>query len=183
MDEIDHIELEVKIACDDTSAVEARLRSLGAEFIGCWSETDMFFDFEDNKLKRNDSALRLRARDDVNEGHTSYRLTFKGRRQDNAYKCRREIELAIESPDVIQSLLEALGLKPFIAYTKKRNSWRYGNCTIEVDNITDIGNFIEIEGPDKETIDNVLKDLNLAGEPAITKSYLEMIMEYQSRQK
>jgi len=183
MKEIDHIEIEVKIACDNPSEVESRLKSLNASLIGCWSETDMFFDFDDKRLKQSDSALRLRARDNINEGHTNYRLTFKGRRQNDAYKCRREIELAVESPDTIQSLLEALGLKPFIAYTKKRNSWRYKNCTIEVDEIPDIGNFVEIEGPDKEAIDDVLNSLNLADKPIITKSYLEMIVEYQRKQR
>ncbi len=183
MKDIDHIEIEVKIACENSSEIESRLQALSAHLIGCWSETDMFFDFEDNRLKNNDSALRLRARDNINEGHTSYRLTFKGPRLEGDYKCRREIELVIESPDAIQSLLEALGLKPFIAYTKTRNSWKYQNCTIEIDNIPDLGNFIEIEGPNKEAIDKVLKSLNLTDKPIIKQSYLEMIMEYQHKQE
>ncbi len=182
MKDIDHIEIEIKIACDNPTAIENALSDLGAKLIGCWSETDMFFDFEDRRLKRNDSALRLRARDDIHKGDTIYRLTFKGPKMKSDYKCRREIELSVESPDAAQGLLEALGLKPFIAYTKTRHSWRYDNCTIEIDSIPDLGNFIEIEGPDAQSIERVMERLNLTDTPIITKSYLEMIMEHQDNQ-
>ncbi len=179
--DINHIEIEIKIACENPSAIESRLQELDAHLIGRWSETDMFFDFADKRLKQNDSALRLRARDNLNEGNTSYRLTFKGPKLDSDYKCRREIELTIESPDAIQGLLEALGLKPFIAYTKTRNSWRYKECTVEIDNIPDLGNFIEIEGPTKQAIKRVIENLGLTNKPIIKQSYLEMIMQHQHK--
>lgn len=170
------IEIEAKIAVEDTAAVEARLRDLGAVKKGEFVETDVFFDYEDRRLKGNDSALRLRDRRNIRTGHSEYRLTFKGPRQPGPFKHRREVEFAVDRPENVRTLLEAIGLRAFVDYTKNRNSWSFGNCDIEVDRIEGIGTFIEVEGPDEPCIRQVLGQMGLEGKPVIHESYLAMVM-------
>lgn len=177
----DTLEREAKIAVDNLDALEAKLDALGAERIGRWRETDTFFDSDDRRLKSADSALRLRQRVDLADtAKTWFRLTFKGPKQPGRFKNRREIETAVDAPHTTRSLLEALGLNAFITYTKHRTTFRYRECTIELDDLPDIGTFIEVEGPDEPAITTVLSDLNLTDHPTITDSYLAMVLNHRA---
>ncbi len=175
------MELEAKIAVDDLDGLERKLVSLGAERLGRWEETDRFFDFADEKLKRDDSALRLRLRRDIEGQREFRRLTFKGPRQPGRLKIRREIEITVDDIPATADIIEALGMKEFASYMKDRTSLTFGGCTIELDSLDGIGTFIEVEGPDEETIDNVLVQLALAGRPTITESYLSMVLARRYR--
>jgi adenylate cyclase class 2 len=171
-------EIEAKVAVDDLRTVEEQLILIGGVRKGEFNETDTFFDFEDQRLKKADSALRLRDRRDRLSGQSSYRLTFKGPRQPGPFKHRREIEFSLDRAENAKDLLEALGLKIFARYTKRRNSWSVENCSIEVDFLEGIGQFVEVEGPEEQSIRNVLERLNLAEKPVIQESYLAMVIRH-----
>jgi adenylate cyclase, class 2 len=175
------MEIEAKIAVEDLAAMESLLARLGARKKGEYLETDAFFDDEPCRLKNTDSALRLRDRQNLNTGDHNYRLTFKGPRQAGPFKHRREIEFAVDRPESVAALLEALGFHAFARYTKRRNSWSFGRCTVEVDEIEAIGKFVEVEGPDEDCIRGVLGQLNLADHPVIHESYLAMVMKNKEK--
>ena len=48
-------------------------------------------------------------------------------------------------------------------------------CLVELDELPDIGAFVEVEGPDEKTVFAVSESLGLAGEP-ISESYLAMVL-------
>jgi len=168
--------MEAKIAVDDLVAVETRLKQAGGQKKGEYSETDTFFDYENHQLKESDSALRLRNRENLQTHKSNFRLTFKGPRQPGPFKHRREIEFVVDPGENVRLLLECLGLKPFAVYTKKRNAWLLNNCAVEVDFIEGIGKFIEVEGPNEDSIRKSLAALNLADKPVIHESYLAMVL-------
>jgi len=172
-----HTELEAKLAVDNLDELQVTLNVLGAEPIGRWLQTDRFFDFPDQRLKHADSALRLREHSDLADGKCHWSLTFKGPQKPGRYKKRTEIEFSVDRPQAAQAILEALGLEQFISYTKRRSSFRRHDCRIELDQLEDIGTFIEVEGPDHATITDVLAELGLADRAVISKSYLAMIIE------
>jgi adenylate cyclase, class 2 len=172
------VEIEAKIAVEDLKAVEEQLKRLGAGKKGEYLETDSFFDYNDQRLKLSDSALRLRDRRNLDSGQSNYRLTFKGPRQPGPFKHRRETEISVDGPEKTSDLLDALGLKVFARYTKRRNSWSVENCSIEVDFLEGIGQFVEVEGPDEESIRKVLGLLNLSDKPVIQESYLAMVLRH-----
>lgn len=175
------IEIEAKVSVENLSELKDKLNQIGANLIGKWEETDAFFDFEDGNLSNSDSALRLRVRRDISSGVESYRITFKGPRQSGSFKRRQEIEITVNSSEDARNLLSSIGMKERVAYTKRRDSWQMDNCAIELDRIDGIGNFIEVEGPDEDSIRNILRQLDLSDKPTITKSYLEMILENKKR--
>jgi predicted adenylyl cyclase CyaB len=172
------LELEAKVAIDDIEAMEKRLETLGAQRIGRYVETDSFFDFSDRRLKNADSAIRLRDRKDLATQQSNYRLTYKGPCLEGTYKCRREVEFPVEWPEQVQAFLEAIELICFAQYTKHRNCWRWGDCSIEVDYLEKVGRFIEVEGPSEERIRQVLASLDLAERPSIRESYLAMAIRH-----
>jgi adenylate cyclase class 2 len=174
----DGMELEAKVAVDNPATIEDRLSAMGATAIGKYTEIDTFFDFPDRRLKKADSALRLRDRQDVENSQNSWRLTFKGPCQPGPFKHRREIEFAVGSLDKTAALLEAIGLMPVVHYAKERHSWKWRDCIIEVDTLAGIGHFLEVEGPNEERIRQVLCELNLADKPMIRESYLALAIRH-----
>lgn len=175
-------ELEAKVEVDNLDVLEAKLKSLGAELVGRWRETDRFFDFPDQRLKKADSALRLRERADQAGTNDQWTLTFKGPKHPGRFKYRRELELKLnaEQPHTVEAILTAIGAEEFISYIKHRRTLNYRDCVIELDELEGIGRFIEVEGPNEETIEQVLADLDLHQAPTITRSYLAMIIDYRS---
>lgn len=176
----DKVELEAKVAVADLAEVERRLIAAGADRIGRWSETDRFFDSDDRRLKNGDSALRLRERKCLDDDRVFRRLTFKGPQQSGVMKTRREIEIAVDADDAIattSALLTAVGFREMISYSKLRTSWQCGVCTVELDEVPGVGTFVEVEGPDEETIRDVLASLNLGDREIIKRSYLSMVIE------
>jgi len=171
-------ELEAKIAVNDLNALEKSLKNLGAEIRGRWRETDRFFDFPDQRLKKSDSALRLRRRTDPDNATIHWTITFKGPKLPGPFKHRREIELPIHDPDPAEQLFSALGLSEFVSYSKHRTSFNYRHCIVELDELENIGKFIEVEGPNEASIRQVLNDLALEHQPTITRSYLAMVIEH-----
>ena len=173
-----NMELEAKIAIENIDVMEKHLETLGAERIGCYVETDRFFDFPDKRFKNADSAIRLRDRKNCSTQQSNYRLTFKGPCQESPFKCRNEIEFPVEWPEQVQAFLEAIGLICFAHYTKRRHCWRWGDCSIEVDELEGIGRFVEVEGPSESCIRKTLKALGLSDRPCIRESYLAMAIRY-----
>jgi adenylate cyclase class 2 len=60
---------------------------------------------------------------------------------------------------------------------KKRRLWQLGGCSVALDQLPSLGDFVEIEGPDENTITNVQQDLGLADLSHIGKSYAQLISE------
>ena len=65
---------------------------------------------------------------------------------------------------------------------KKRRVWQLNKCEIALDELPLLGTFVEIEGPDSETIANVQKKLGLGNLPHIGKSYALLQVEKLGQQ-
>jgi adenylate cyclase class 2 len=169
------VEIEAKLKVDSLTDIECKLRELGAEFIAEQSQSDIQFDDADSSLITTDRCLRLRCQSAG--GNVKVFLTYKGAKEKSDFKKRREIEIEIDSAEMTQRLLEALGYQKILVVEKKRRLWQLGKCEIALDQLPQLGNFVEIEGPDSETIAGVQKSLGLAHVLSITKSYPQMIQE------
>jgi adenylate cyclase class 2 len=173
------VEIEAKLKVDSLMDVECKLKDLGAEFIAEQSQSDIQFDDVNSSLITTDRCLRLRVQS-VDHNVRAF-LTYKGAKEESDFKKRREIEIEIDSAEMTQRLLEALGYQKILVVEKKRRLWRLGKCEVALDHLPQLGYFVEIEGPDSETIAEVQKRLNLAHVPSITKSYPQMIQENLNR--
>lgn len=168
-------EIEAKLKVDSLQEVEEKLRQLGARFVAEQLQSDIHFDDSNAALAGADQCLRLR-RQVVGES-TRYFLTYKGAKEKSNYKKRQEIEIEVGDADSMQKLLSALGYQQKLSVEKKRRLWRFGGCEVALDKLQELGDFVEIEGPDDKQILHVQESLGLAGLSHIPKSYASMIME------
>ncbi len=174
------LEIEIKLPVESHEVVRARLRSLGAEFIGRVVESNSIYDRPDGWLRQRGYGLRVRENRSEEGGQPAATLTVKGPRRESAMKSREELEVRVDDGATATRILDALGFAPILRYQKRRESWKLSRCRIELDEPPHIGLFVEIEGPDEETIRAAQHELGLDGVKHQKASYVHMLMAYCS---
>ncbi|MHC4205259.1 MAG: class IV adenylate cyclase [Planctomycetota bacterium] len=169
------VEIEAKLKVDSLVEVDQKLTELGAEFLAEQSQTDFLFDDADATLITTDQCLRLR-RQSVADSERFF-LTYKGAKEKSNFKKRQEIEIEIIDVESTQKLLSALGYEKILVVEKKRRLWQYGQCSVALDQLPLLGDFVEIEGPNNEEIADVQNSLGLSELPHIEKSYAQLTKE------
>ncbi len=114
------------------------------------------------------------------------RLTYKGPKKDDETTSREEIEFGIESAREMQKILAELGFYVLCKVKKQRKTYLIGDLIVTLDDVEDLGEFIEVEGKasndaeyeeKKKEIFMLLNELELSSEKISQKSYLEMILD------
>ena len=172
-------ETEVKLKVSDIEAIRERLQRLGLRLLDRRSlEDNVLFDTPDRALRKVRSILRLR------RYAGKWIVTFKGTpAADPLYKSRLELESAVENPEAIRLLFEALGFRPVFRYQKYRSHYgpgesaesRKASFEIALDE-TPIGNFLEIEGS-RRSIDRMASQLGYSRSDYSTASYGALYLE------
>ena len=170
-------ELEAKMQVADHEAVRAQLRASGAARLGACMELNTFFDDADGALVAADKGLRVRLSCDFATGDERHVVTYKGPQQTGALKNREEIEFVADDGEQAALLLERLGYAPTLSFEKRRETWRIDDCLVELDELPQLGCFVEIEGPDEEAVLAVRETLELDDRPLVKKSYIAMVDE------
>lgn len=160
-------EIEVKFFVDRLEAIERRVQALGGEMVQPRTmELNLRFDTPEHELERGFRILRLRQ-------DTRSRLTFKGpgsAPSQQGVRVRQEIEFEVSDFDAAKSFLQALGYRVIMIYEKYRTTYTLGPVEIALDEMP-YGSFVEVEGPDAQTIRAVCADLALDWEATIPSSY------------
>jgi len=173
------VEIEAKLKVDSLPEVEQKLAELGAEFLAEQLQTDFLFDDSNATLTTTDRCIRLRRQSVA--GSERFFLTYKGAKEKSNFKKRQEIEIEIKDAESTQKLLSALGYEKVLVVEKKRRLWRLGGCAVCLDQLSLLGAFVEIEGPDDKTITDVQQSLGLTDLPHIAKSYAQLTKEERGR--
>lgn len=180
------IEVEVKARVDDPKSLERHIIGLGATPIGIDTQADTYFNASDRDFGNTDEALRIRVQDG-----TSF-LTYKGPKLDKISKTRKELEVKIVDPKNMGHILTSLGFLPVMTVIKKRKNFRIGDLFISLDEVRDLGDYIEIESTlnDAKNFDEkvqsifkFLEKLGIQRDSTIRKSYLEMILEKTNKNR
>jgi len=161
-----HQELEAKFYINDLSTLKARVETLGAALKHPRVlEINLRFDTPAGDFMRTFRALRLRQ-------DTVARVTYKGPGtvQDGA-RLREELEFTVSDFDTAKAFLEALGYQVVVIYEKYRTTYTLGKLEISLDEMP-YGNFVEIEGPDGQSIQETASRLGLDWGAVILDSYL-----------
>ena len=168
-----HREVEVKyrVDCGQLDDIRARVIELGGEVVDASEEEDVYLTHPCRDLLGSDEALRVRY---VNGRPRT--LTLKGPRSGGPYKSRAEINMPLMSDPM--PLLESLGFSRALTVTKLRVYLRLGDAMVTIDNVKDLGCFVEVESlrGSPVDIDETLRRLEISGERA-DETYAEMTME------
>lgn len=174
-----YLETEAKLKVNSLDEVKRRLAEAGASPLGETIQVDYYFDKTDGELTRTDQCIRLRR--ESFDGGQRYFLTYKGAKQTDDFKKRREINLPVEDAEAVEHLLNALGYSRVLVFNKRRSAWRVDDCDVALDELPLIGTFVEIEGPNSEAISRVQRTLGLAGTPHMPDSYPAQMAREMSR--
>lgn len=161
-------ELEVKYYVQNLTAIEQRLIDLSAKRVQPRTfEINLRFDTPQRDLSKNFRVLRLRK-------DTAARMTFKGPASGlEGVRVRQEIEFVVEDFDAARDFLEALGYQVSMGYEKYRTVYDIGDVHITLDELP-YGDFVEIEGPDPESILAVNQTLQLNWATRAPESYVSI---------
>ena len=145
-------EIEAKFANTDHDLIRKKLQELGAR---CEQPMRLMrrklFDYPDRRFDKSQSQ-RLRVRD---EGHSTT-FTYKSK-SDTKYA--HEVETTVGSFDTMCQLFEAIGLISYSYQESKREAWHYKNVEVVLDEWPWLNPYIEIEGSDEASIQQVAAEL------------------------
>ena len=137
------VETEIKLRMEGPEAARGAVKALGARLEKARHfEDNVLYDDAAGSLYAGGQALRLRRAD----GRAI--LTHKGPCQERAdgVKSRAETEVEVSDGDAFHAILSALGYRKVFRYQKHRETYRWNEVEIVVDE-TPIGTFLEVEGP------------------------------------
>ena len=179
------VELKVETA---HGPVRDRLGAAGADPLGTVEQTDVYYDAPDRDFAETDEALRVRVerRVDATAGDTTardIRLTYKGPLVEQESKTRAEAEVGVDSKDDIESLLAGLGYEPAATVHKERERYELDGCTVTLDVVDGLGEFVEVELETEDNVDRareraigVMERLRLDPDEQIRTSYLGLLL-------
>ena len=162
------LEIETKFAVPDLDAVRGRLAGAGAVRIGGGLERNWILDDAEGSLFRRRILFRLR-----DEGERGSVLTVKKPAREGKFKTREEVNAAVESVGKLLAQMEMLGYRTKWRYEKRRETWRWLDCLVCLDECPEIGAFVEIEG-EPPAIRAAAAGLGLDLESHIDDNYLDL---------
>ena len=172
------LEIEAKMQVDEHAPIRQRLELAAAKRLHRHLETNTFIDKVDHSLQKRDSGLRIRRALDVDTGLVTAVITHKGPCQPGLLKIRPETEVKVASYEDALALMEALDYQITLCFEKRRDSWKLDECEVELDELPQLGRFVEIEGPSEAAIESVRGRLGLAGHPLIQTGYATLVARH-----
>ncbi len=182
-------EVEQKFAAADLGRIEAALQAMGAAIAEPQTQCDLYLAHPARDFAESDEALRIRR---VGEKNC---ITYKGPKIDETTKTRREIELPIspgaDGATAWRGLFKALGFAPVAEVRKTRRkatvAWQGREVEIALDQVEEVGTFVELELSDddeglnaaRQSIAALASELGLSG--GERRSYLELLLDRRAR--
>ncbi|MCK5107431.1 MAG: class IV adenylate cyclase [Nanoarchaeota archaeon] len=159
-----YIEKEIKLKVENPNELIDKLRRKGAAYLGGAIERTTRLDTENLDFEKKGKFIRVRS-------GFSNTMTLKEKidNDDKLVRRRKETEFEIGNIEKAVYLLQILGLNYSRIMEKYRQSWKYKNVKIELDELP-FGVFIEIEGEEKD-IQSTCDDLELDSTQKILVTY------------
>jgi adenylate cyclase class IV len=166
--------LEFKARIDDQKALLGRARALGFDLWGDLRQTDTYFAVSHGRLKLRETA-----------GFPA-ELVFYERDEGSELRASDYQTAAVPSGAPLLSMLSAaLGVRAVVR--KKRTLLLLDTTRMHLDNVDDLGWFLEFEVPVKEggeaaaadRLDMLLRELGFTWEDCIRASYVDLITPVQ----
>jgi len=135
-------EIEIKLKVNDLSAIEKKLKELGCLLSENILQHDVIYSLKDkqaefNKSKEGDIIIRIRKQDDVAQLNLKKQMSYE---MDNI-----EYETEIKNPEAVHQMLMLLGWTPTVEVRKVRRKGKLSDYEICLDEVEELGNYIELE--------------------------------------
>ncbi|MFH1656716.1 MAG: class IV adenylate cyclase [Candidatus Nealsonbacteria bacterium] len=139
-----NVEIEIKVKIDSFESIRKNLSNFG-KVVKSIKQIDEYYvpchrDFFAQKPK---PVEWLRIRTNPDKVVFEYDKSFN--KEDGSQDYADEYETEISQPDELRKMLEFLDFKKVITIDKKREYWDCGNIEVCLDDVKDLGLFIEVE--------------------------------------
>lgn len=169
----------MKVRVSNLDQVKVRLEELGCKLSAPIEQHDVIYSLAENaeqeweEAKAGDIVVRIRRQGDTAEFNLKKQMTSG--ELDNL-----EYETEINNPDDMHKILLELGYVPQVEVKKVRRKCKLENYEVCLDEVEELGSFVEIEelAPDnvdageiQEKLTRVLESLGLSREDLETRGY------------
>ena len=161
--------VELKARVDDHELLRKKLSALGAEHIGTFHQSDLYFKVPEGRLK-----LREVKANSTMELIYYERENIAGPKSDDAFILR------VQEPGELKKMLT-----PLIVIDKVREIYHYSGIQIHLDNVEKLGKFIEFEKPTDDnpqaiekgrlTLQNLMENLEIDPSNLESHSYSDLL--------
>ena len=135
--------IEIKAKCSDPDFIRNILKSKKAKYIGKDHQIDTYFKVDRGRLK-------------LREGNIENNLIFYDRKDKKGPKESNVILIKTEKDSSIKQILaSALGV--FVIVEKEREIYFIDNVKFHIDDVKNLGSFVEIEAMKNERIKNKIE--------------------------
>lgn len=144
-------EVEMKVRADQ-DRVRERLGNEDATHLETVQQTDTYYNAPDRDFASTDEALRIRE-ESPEGGPDRSLLTYKGPLVDTASKTRQEAETGVTDRKAMRAILDGLGYEAAATVRKEREHYELDDCTVTLDSVENLGEFVEVEIETHEEIE------------------------------
>lgn len=180
------VEVEVKIKIREKEELIQNLRNLGFRETKQVVERDIYYTSAHHDFAALDEALRVRTVEDLDSGHKTAVITYKGAKLDAVSMSRKELETEVGNAEICQEILKQIGFQPVLPVEKQRQYFQNDTMTACVDSVTGLGDYLELEilvereeeRPEAlKQLEAMLEKLGYSMEETTRVSYLGMLMK------
>ncbi len=172
-----NLEIEIKASIANREEIKRKLEQKGAQFKTKKYQHDILLDPPTADFSKTDQVLRIR------NTNGNWKLDYKSPRMDNETRARKEFSLTIEDGKQLKEIFAFMNFKIVGEIEKTRETYTLQHITIDLDSVTHLGDFIELEilGEEqnlekhKKEIFQLLEELEI--KEIIQKDYLELLWE------
>jgi adenylate cyclase class 2 len=183
------IEVELKVPLESPDQIRQQLKRLDALELNSEIQHDDYFDHPCRSFATSDEALRVRTRESISGIEANFavqELTYKGPKLDAVSKTRVELSTDLTETTNILAMLDHLGFTHVARITKRRTFYRLDKVIVSLDDVDDLGWFLELEvivdskDDVTSTLDqlfSIIQELGIDPKSSIRESYLELYLD------
>jgi adenylate cyclase class 2 len=173
-------EVEMKARIDDAPRVEESVAAL-CRFERDFVKMDLYYHVPGDPEA---TSFRLRT------GNGSAVVTLKEKRMQGSAEVNEEREFTVSDPAEFHRLVTRLCAEEVIRKEKRGRAYRYGELTVEICDVTDLGRFVEVEAlvdsPEKAgdaigKIAELFRRVGVTEDMICRRYYVDMLMERGKR--
>ena len=162
-------ELERKFNITNVRSIKLKIKKIGARFLNISESKDIYFKVP-QKIKST-KYLRIRTKDNNLNGTLAYHEVL------NDYNTK-EWEVDISDAKTTKAVIEKLGFEMDVIIQKTREKYQFDKIEILIDQVKNLGAFIEIEAPTIKSLKDTIILLELDQKDIISGSgYPDLLKE------
>ncbi len=166
------IDIEIKAMFEDQNKIRNIISQKGAQLIGVFNMEDIYFNVPQGRLKARTGDIK------------DILIQYNRENISTPKKSEFLVSIIQKGSNIVPSLSKALGVKVIVR--KKREVWILNNIRFHIDNVEELGKFIEVEarGENEDDLPKLKKQIkefldlfNIEEDNFIEGSYSDLILQ------